>query len=93
MTRSRVIGLAAVVLVVLVFVGRHERSTWQAKENRGIASVRQAVGAELRQPKAYRASPTFACLHLPEPQVHLGLELCFAPTGAIVEAIDRATRA
>ncbi len=92
MRRNVTIGLLAALLVlaVLIPVGRHEASAWRTTENRGIAGVRQAVGAQLKRPEAFRASPQFACLLYPNRGHSLGLELCFAPTGAIVEAIKRA---
>jgi hypothetical protein len=90
MTWIRAGALALAVLVLLIFVGRHEGSTWQAKENRGIATIRQAVGAELKHPKGFRGGPTFACLIYPDGSADpYGLELCFAPSGAIIEAIHR----
>ena len=91
MSRGTTIGVVASLLVLasLIAVGRHEQSTWQAKENRAIAGVRQAVGARLTHPSAYRASPQFACLLYPHGADPYGLELCFAPTGSIVEAIER----
>jgi hypothetical protein len=91
MRRKTTIGVVVSLLVLasLIAVGRHERSAWEAKENRGIAGVRQAVGARLADPTAYRSSPQFACLLYARGADLGGLELCFAPTGAIVEAIER----
>jgi hypothetical protein len=88
---SWVAAAASVLLLgVSIVVGRHEQSAWQARENRGIAGVRRAVGTELMRPAAYRASPRFACLLYKHGLDLVGLELCFAPSGAIVEAIERA---
>ena len=83
------IGAAVLTLLLLIFIGRHERSTWQTKQNRGIAAVRRAVGVKLTDPEAFRTSPQFACLLYPRGGHSYGLELCFAPSGAIVEAIER----
>jgi hypothetical protein len=76
-------------LAGLALVGRHEGSTWRARENRGIAQVRRAVGQSLTAPEAFRKSPTFACLLYRHNGKDYGFELCFAPSGAIVEAIER----
>jgi hypothetical protein len=81
---------AMLVLAVLILVGRHEQSVWRAKENRGIAEVRTAVGSKLTKPEAFRESLHFTCLLYSRDTHANGLELCFASTGAIVEAIERA---
>jgi hypothetical protein len=91
MTRNRVVlALVGASLLLLILVGRHEQSVWQVRENRGIASVRRAVGTDLPKPTAYQSGASFACLLYPNGKDLYGLELCFAPTGAIVEAIQRA---
>ena len=90
--RNRMVGLGlglVAVLVLAIFVGRHERATWSAKENRGIAAMRAEVGVRIDHPLAFRQAPTFACLLYAKSQYLYRLELCFAPTGAIVEAIHR----
>jgi hypothetical protein len=86
--------LAASVLIVgavaVALIGRWEATRANTAQLDGIARVRQAVGA-LNGPAlaAYRVTPAFDCL-----VYHVGLnisarELCFDPTGGIVEAIDR----
>ena len=92
MRRKATIGTvaAALVLAALIPVARHEQSVWRTKENRGIAGVRKAVGSRLTKPEAFRESLHFRCLLYSRDTHANELELCFAATGAIVEAIERA---
>ena len=78
------------MLTGLTLVGRHEGAAWHRKENRGIAGVRNLVGARLAHPDGFRSSPQFACLEYRHGKYRLyGQELCFDTKGAIIEAIIR----
>jgi uncharacterized membrane protein len=80
---------AVVVLVLLALTGRFERSHWIDAQNDAIARVRAAVAPRFEHPYAFRNSPTFACL-IWHTAVHpLGRELCYDPSGAVIEAIER----
>jgi len=83
---------ALLVLAVIAIVGRVERSRWTDAQNAGIARVRADVAASFRHPSASRGGPAFACLIWRTPGDPYGRELCYAPTGALVEAILRVPR-
>src|SRR3954466_14631493 len=79
----------ALVLVLFGVAGRVEGSRWTDRQVAGIAAARDAVGANIVHPKAYRMSPSFDCLLYGSYEADNARELCFAPSGAIVEAIER----
>jgi hypothetical protein len=83
-------GGVAVVVVVLVAVGRWERQRWIDEQVRGMRHVQALVGP-LDQPRlyGYRVLPQFDCLVYRRGGVNLALELCVDGTGRLVEAIDR----
>ncbi len=83
------LGLA-VVLAVLVLVGRWERERHADEENRGIAAVLAAVGP-LDSPTlaAYRRLNDFDCLLYRRGANPFALELCADRRGGVIEAIDR----
>jgi hypothetical protein len=88
-----VAGAAVVALAILVVVGRHERSSHAADENRKIAEIRRLVGP-LDSPSlnAFRLLPQFSCLLYKRERNRFALELCVDAKGRIVEAIDRRGR-
>jgi hypothetical protein len=90
--RRTTVTASAVILAILLLaaaVGLFERSRWVDRQNAGIAAARAAVGANLAHPKAYRMAPLFDCLLYGSYSVGDARELCFAPSGAIVETIER----
>lgn len=89
--RTVPITLVAVLaaLLVVAAVGKFERSSWIDRQNAGIAAERAAVGAQLAHPKAYRMAAAFDCLLYGTYATGDARELCFAPSGAIVETIER----
>jgi hypothetical protein len=91
--RLAVAAAAVVALVALVVVGRHERSSHAASENRKIAQIRSLVGP-LDSPSldAFRLLPQFSCLLYERDGNRLALELCVDARGRVVEAIDRRRR-
>jgi hypothetical protein len=94
MRRALLVGAAVLIATpLLVAVGRRERSHWTAKENAGIAALRAAVGPNLDSSRlvGFRLSYTFDCLLYTDGKAVYGEELCFDPSGRIVEAIDRRT--
>jgi hypothetical protein len=88
-----VAGAAVVALAILVVVGRHERSSHAADENRKIAEIRRLVGP-LDSPSlnAFRLLPQFSCLLYKRDRNRFALELCVDAKGRVVEAIDRRER-
>jgi hypothetical protein len=83
---------AAVMLVAVGAVGRVERSRWIRIQNQGIAAVRASVASRFPHPSAWRGSPNFTCLIWRTSNHPYGRELCYAPSGAIIEAIERSPR-
>ena len=86
-------ALAASVLLValvLVGIGRWERSSHADKQNDGIERVREAVG-ELDSDalSGFRFLARFQCLTYGRGGDRLALELCVDRQGRVVEAIDR----
>lgn len=81
---------AAIVAVVLVLLGRWERSRWIDEQLRGMRSVEALVGP-LDQPAlyGYRVLPQFDCLVYERGGNPLALELCVDGGGRLIEAIDR----
>jgi hypothetical protein len=88
-----VAGAAVLALAALVVVGRHERSSHAADENRKIAEIRRLVGP-LDSPSldAFRLLPQFSCLLYRRDGNRFALELCVDARGRVVEAIDRRGR-
>jgi len=91
LTRAIAAAAAAIAALVLVGVGRWERSDHVAKEIRGMRSVLEAVGA-LDDPRldSFRASLVpFDCLIYRRGSNPYALELCIDEDGRLVEALDR----
>jgi len=89
----RAVAVGAVVLAAaaaLVVVARWERSHWIDQQNETIASIRAAVGP-LDGPTlaGYRETPQFRCLSWRRGPRPYALELCFDPSGRVIEALDR----
>jgi hypothetical protein len=82
--------LVALVGVVLVLVGRWERSERAEEQSAGIGEIAATVGP-LDDPTltAYRYFEAFQCLAYRRGTVRLALELCVDWDGRVVEAIDR----
>lgn len=91
MRRWVVPGIAvALVAVVLVLVGRWERSDRAEDESRGMRAVVAAVGPlDQASLTAFRYFATFQCLAYRRGSVRLALELCVDWRGRVIEAIDR----
>jgi hypothetical protein len=81
---------ALVVLAALVAVGRFERSRNAHDQMHGMERIRALIGP-LDSPSlsGYRVEPDFDCLTYRRRANQFALELCFDPTGRLVEAIDR----
>jgi hypothetical protein len=79
----------AVALLVLVPLGKLERSRWIDRENSGLGQIRADVGARFARPAGFRIAPLFACLLYGSEGQSRSRELCFDRSGAIVEAISR----
>jgi hypothetical protein len=90
-TRRATLLLGGAVLVAAAsgVSGRVERKHWIETQNDGIAHVRAEVAARFTRPFVYRLAPDFACLVWKTSDHPFGHELCYRPSGAIVEAIDR----
>ena len=84
------VAAAALVAVLLVAVGRWERSRHADEQNDGIARVRQAVG-DLDSPSlaGFRFLARVQCLVYERERNEFALELCVDRDGRVVEAIDR----
>jgi hypothetical protein len=82
--------VATLAALVVVGIGRWERSRHADEENDGIARVRAAVG-ELDSSRlaGFRFLARFQCLVYSRGQNEFALELCVDREGRIVEAIDR----
>jgi hypothetical protein len=81
---------AIAAALVLVLVGRLERSHHAHVQNARIAKIVAAVGP-LTSPTldAYRMRPAFDCLIYKRGRNPYALELCVDRGGHVVEAIDR----
>lgn len=83
------LGVAAAA-VVLVAVGRAERSHDLGRRNAEIRRIRALVDTNLgAHLNAYRTTPAFGCFLYGSKAEPFGIELCFDDSGRIVEAIDR----
>ena len=94
MTRRRLVFLLVATLAVLVLVGigRWERSRHADEQNEGIARVRAEVGELDSDTLAgFRFLVRFQCLVYSEGRNEFALELCVDREGRVVEAIDRRT--
>jgi hypothetical protein len=78
-----------VAFVVLIAVGRHERSSERDRNLDGIAMVRALVGNRIGHPDDYRVPAGLSCLLYPDHGRVFALELCIDSSGRIVEAVDR----
>jgi hypothetical protein len=78
-----------VMAVVLVVVGRSERSSEQRHNLDGIAFIRSLVGTRVATPDDYRVSPDLYCLLYDSRGRVFALELCADQHGRLVEAVDR----
>jgi hypothetical protein len=83
-------GAVAVVAVVLVVVGRWERTHHGDLQNARIGRVVAAVG-DIGSPTldAYRVRQDYACLIYKRGANPYALELCIDHSGGVIEAIDR----
>ncbi len=92
MSRRWTIALAAglVGALVLVGIGRLERSHHADRQNAGIAQVRDDVG-KLDNPSlsGFRFLARFQCLTYARGSNRFALELCVDRAGRVIEAIDR----
>lgn len=92
--RPMVIGLALaiVVLGLLVPVGRWERARAARDELAGMRRTLALVGP-LASPSlsGYRILPGLDCLTYRRGSNPFALELCFDPSGRLVETVDRRT--
>jgi hypothetical protein len=91
--RGRSLLVAGVVVaagVVLVVVGRLERSSQATREVDGFHIVQRLIGPlDSSSLSGFRVSPGFDCLTYRRGTNPVALELCVDPTGRVVEAIDR----
>jgi hypothetical protein len=85
-----VVAAVLVAAVVLVSVGRWERGRRADRENAGMETVAEAVGAiESPTLRGFRILASFDCLTYRRGRVPYALELCIDNEGRLVEAIDR----
>lgn len=94
MTRRRLVFLLVATLAVLVLVGigRWERSRHADEQNEGIARVRAEVGELDSDTLAgFRFLVRFQCLVYSQGRNEFALELCVDREGRVIEAIDRRT--
>ena len=91
MRRRVLIGVAVVlVCAVVVAAGRYEKASASRTQVHGLAHVFALVGPHwATAATAYRLAPPFDCLLYPVRGNPYALELCFDPSGQIVEAVDR----
>lgn len=92
MTRGRAAVLVAgvaLLALLLVGVGRWERSRHADEQNAGIARVRAAVGPLDSSLSGFRFLARFQCLVYSRGRNRFALELCVDRSGRVVEAIDR----
>lgn len=84
------IGAGVVVVsLVLVALGRHERTTERRYTLEGIANVRALVGNRIGKPDDFRVGSGLSCLIYPDRGRVFALELCIDAQGRVVEAADR----
>lgn len=85
-------ALGVVVLGLLVPVGRWERARAARGEVAGMRRTLALVG-RLESPSlsGYRVLPGFDCLTYRRGGNPFALELCFDPSGRLIETIDRRT--
>jgi len=84
------VGVGVAVAVLLVSVGRWERSHHAQEQNAGITRVREAVGElDSRALAGFRFLARFQCLVYARGRNEFALELCVDREGRVVEAIDR----
>ena len=93
MSRNRWAAAAVAVLVLallLVALGRWERSRRADEQNAGLGDVLAAVGP-LDSPSlsAFRFLTSFQCLLYRRGSNRVALELCFDEEGRLVEGFDR----
>ena len=88
--RSAVAAGLVAVAVVLVAVGRLERSSQATREVHGFHIVQRLIGP-LDSPSlsGFRVLPGFDCLTYRRGANPIALELCVDRAGRVVEAIDR----
>ena len=91
---SRRVGLIAVAatvgLILVVAIGRWERSSHADRQNEGMREVVAEVGP-LDSPRlsAFRYLVVFQCLLYRSGSNPLALEVCVDRNGRVIEAIDR----
>lgn len=91
--RRRVVvatALGVAVIVVLVVVGRSERSSQATREMNGFHIVQKLIGPlDSKTLSGYRVFAAFDCLTYRRGKNPFALELCVDHSGRVVEAIDR----
>jgi hypothetical protein len=81
---------ATLAALMLVGIGRWERTRHADEENDGIARVRAAVGElDSNTLAGFRFLARFQCLVYSRERNEFALELCVDREGRVVEAIDR----
>ena len=85
-----IVGVVALVAVLLVAIGRWERSHRADEEIRGMEKVLVAIGP-LDNPTlaSFRYLSDFQCLGYERGKNPVALEVCFDAHGRVVEAFDR----
>jgi len=85
-------AFAVVVIVALVPLGRWERGHAARDETAGMRRTLALVG-RIDSPSlsGYRVLPGFDCLTYRRGTNPFALELCFDPSGRLIETIDRRT--
>jgi hypothetical protein len=78
-----------VLAIVIVVVGREERTSERRHDLDGIALVRSLVGRRIGSAVNYRVSSNLYCLLYSARRRVFALELCVDGQGRIVEAVDR----
>ena len=82
--------MLVVVAIVLVAVGRHERSSQATREMNGFRIVQRLIGPlDSSSLSGFRVLPSFDCLTYRRGSNRFALELCVDHQGRVVEAIDR----
>jgi hypothetical protein len=91
--RASAIALGAIVVLgLLVPVGRWERARAAREEMAGMRQVQRLVGPlDSASLSGYRVLPAFDCLTYRLGSNPFALELCFDPSGRLIETIDRRT--
>ena len=87
---AAIVGVVALVAVLLVAIGRWERSHRADEEIRGMEKVLVAIGP-LDNPTlaSFRYLSDFQCLGYKRGKNPVALEVCFDAHGRVVEAFDR----